>query len=78
MTKQELTTEIMENDELFHRWLYGELYDALKEAGFFEQLEKEMKEMKEWEQIVLYGTGEGEPVGILSGTTLVKKASRND
>jgi hypothetical protein len=75
MTKQELTTEIMENDELFHRWLYGELYDALKEAGFFEQLEKEMKE---WEQIVLYGTGEGEPVGILSGTTLVKKASRND
>jgi hypothetical protein len=75
MTKQELTTEIMENDELFHRWLYGELYDALKEAGFFEQLEKEMKEMKEWEQIVLYGTGEGEPVGILSGTTLVKKAS---
>jgi hypothetical protein len=78
MAKQELTTEIMENDELFHRWLYGELYDALKEAGFFEQLEKEMKEMKEWEQIVLYGTGEGEPVGILSGTTLVKKASRND
>jgi hypothetical protein len=75
MTEQELTTEIMENDELFHRWLYGELYDALKEAGFFEQLEKEMKEMKEWEQIVLYGTGEGEPVGILSGTTLVKKAS---
>jgi hypothetical protein len=72
MTKQELTTEIMENDELFHRWLYGELYDALEEAGFFEQLEKEMKE---WEQIVLYGTGEGEPVGILSGTTLVKKAS---
>jgi hypothetical protein len=75
MTEQELTTEIMENDELFHRWLYGELYDALKEVGFFEQLEKEMKE---WEQIVLYGTGEGEPVGILSGTTLVKKASRND
>jgi hypothetical protein len=57
-----LTTEIMESDDLFHRWLYGELYDALEEAGFFEQLEKDVKE---WERIVLYGTGEREPVGIL-------------
>jgi hypothetical protein len=57
-----LTTEIMESDDLFIRWLYGELYDALKEAGFFEQLEKDVKE---WERIVLYGTGEREPVGVL-------------
>ena len=66
---QKLTTEIMKNDELFCKWLYGELHDALKEAGFFEQLEKDLKA---WEQIVLHGTGEAEPVGILNGTDYVK------
>ena len=59
---QPLTTEIMESDELFRRWLYGELYDALKEAGYFDELDRELEE---WAQVVLYGTGEGEPVGIL-------------
>jgi hypothetical protein len=59
---QPLTNEIAESDELFRRWLYGELYDALQEAGYFDE---EDKALAEWEQIVLYGTGEGEPVGIL-------------
>lgn len=64
----ELTTEIMESDELFHKWLWGELYDALK--SYCPAIEAELAEIH---HETMYGTGEGEPIGILNLKDLARK-----